>query len=289
MASSFSLYLLLLCFFIAIVSGQNTSTSTKTFTLYNNCKETIWPGIITKGYNSHGAGFVLKSGQTAFYSAPTGWSGRIWARTGCDFDKNGNGSCQTGSCGTSLNCSSPSSPPNSIAEFTLGDVDFYDVSLVDGFNVPIVISPLKGKGNCSIAGCDGDVRQNCPSDLAVKSDGKVIACRSACDVFNSDEYCCRGAYSDPVACVPSNYSKGFKQVCPSASSYAFDRDQTSIITCSATDYIVSFCATRNQTFCSYHDNKVVCNTTNGSKALVPKGWWNLMVALPLAFILQIKI
>ncbi|KAF2293770.1 hypothetical protein GH714_004563 [Hevea brasiliensis] len=213
-------------------TGQNISTTTKTFTLLNNCKGTIWPGVITKGDSSHGAGFTLNPGQTAFYNAPTGWSGRIWARTGCNFDKNGTGSCQTGSCGTSLNCSGPSSPPNTIAEFTLGDIDFYDVSLVDGFNLPIVVQPLSGKGNCSIAGCDGDVRNNCPTELSVRSDGK-----------------------------------GFKQVCPAASSYAFDRDATSIITCSASDYIVTFCASRNQTFCSYHDNKVMCNATNSSKAL----------------------
>ncbi|KAF2293771.1 hypothetical protein GH714_004597 [Hevea brasiliensis] len=232
------------------------STTTKTFTLLNNCKGTIWPGVITKGDSSHGAGFTLNPGQTAFYNAPTGWSGRIWARTGCNFDKNGTGSCQTGSCGTSLNCSGPSSPPNTIAEFTLGDIDFYDVSLVDGFNLPIVVQPLSGKGNCSIAGCDGDVRNNCPTELSVRSDGK-----------------------------------GFKQVCPAASSYAFDRDATSIITCSASDYIVTFCASRNQSFCSYHDNKVMCNATNSSKALplLSQGWWNLMVTLPLAFVLQIKI
>ncbi|KAJ9174619.1 hypothetical protein P3X46_013246 [Hevea brasiliensis] len=291
MAQNLSLQAAFLFIFFTIVSGQNISTTTKTFTLLNNCKGTIWPGLITKGDSSHGAGFTLNPGQTAFYNAPTGWSGRIWARTGCNFDKNDTGSCQTGSCGTSLNCSGPSSPPNTIAEFTLGDIDFYDVSLVDGFNLPIVVEPLSGKGNCSIAGCDGDVRNNCPTELSVRSDGKVIACRSACNVFDSDEYCCRGAYSDPVACVPSNYSRGFKQVCPAASSYAYDRDATSIITCSASDYIVTFCASRNQTFCSYHDNKVMCNATNSSKALplLPQGWWNLMVILPLAFVLQIKI
>ncbi|EEF33760.1 Protein P21, putative [Ricinus communis] len=290
MAQNPSLLLLALFFiFFTITSGQNAS-STKTFTLLNNCKETIWPGIITKGNDSDGKGFPLKPGQTNLHYAPIGWSGRIWARTGCNFDKNGTGTCQTGSCGAYLNCSGPSSPPNTIAEFTLGDNDFFDISLVNGFNLPVVISPLNSKGNCSIAGCDGDLRQNCPPELSVRSDGKVIACRSACDVFNTDAYCCRGAYSDPEACAPSNYSRIFKQVCPASSSYAFDRDATSIITCSASDYVVAFCASRNQTFCSYHDNEVQCNTSaNDSKALLPHGWWILMVTLPLAFILQTKI
>ncbi|KAJ8767715.1 hypothetical protein K2173_020655 [Erythroxylum novogranatense] len=288
MPHSLSLLFALFFIFSTIALGQNASTSSKTFTLFNNCQETIWPAITTKSDNTHG-GFTLKPSQSAFYNAPTGWSGRIWARTGCNFDKNGNGTCQTGGCGTTLNCSGPSNPPNTIAEFTLGDLDYYDVSLVDGFNVPIAITPLKGKGNCSIAGCDGDLRLNCSSQLVSKSDGKVIACRSACDVFETDEFCCRGAYSDPVLCLPSNYSKSFKQVCPAASSYAFD-GLSSIITCSASDYIVAFCASRNQTFCSYHDDKLVCNTSsNGSQALSQK-WWILVlkVALPLIFLLQFK-
>ncbi|MBA0683135.1 hypothetical protein Goari_024810, partial [Gossypium aridum] len=159
-------------------------------------------------------------------------------------DKTGNGTCQTGNCGTSVNCTSAGSLPVTIAEFTLGDnIDYYDVSLVDGFNLPIVIKPGGGKGNCSTAGCDGDLRQNCSSDLSFKKNGKVVGCRSACDVFNTDEYCCRGTYEDPVACLPTNYSKSFKLVCPAASSYAYD-DRVSIITCSASDYMVAFCATR---------------------------------------------
>lgn len=81
-----------------------------------------------------------------------------------------------------------------IAEFTLGQTDFYDVSLVDGFNIPIVVRPENG--NCSTAGCDGDLKDSCPLELAVKSSDKVTACRSACDKFNTDEYCCRGEFSE---------------------------------------------------------------------------------------------
>lgn len=159
------------------------------------------------------------------------------------FDKKGNGSCLTGSCGTSLNCTVSGTPPMSIAEFTLGDIDYYDVSLVDGFNIPIVVTPLKGNHHCSDAGCDGDLRLNCPSELTVKSDGKIIACRSACNYFNNDEYCCRGAFGSAETCKPSNYSKTFKAVCPVAYSYAFDA-ATSVKTCTGAEYVVSFCSSR---------------------------------------------
>lgn len=105
------------------------------------------------------------------------------------------------------------------------------------------LTPINGKGNCSVAGCDGDLRTTCPSELALKASGKTVACRSACDVFNTDEYCCRGVYGNPMTCQPTYYSKKFKATCPTAYSYAYD-DPTSIFTCSGTDYVVSFCSSR---------------------------------------------
>lgn len=219
-------------------------------TIINNCNDTIWPGIAPNNNISPpdnttttSGGFALKPGQSAVFSAPPGWNGRIWGRTGCNFDKTGTGSkCQTGDCGGTEKCISPGQPPASIAQFAFGETDYYDVSLVDGFNLPIVIKPLNK--NCSTAGCDSDLKTNCPSELAVGggSNGQTIACNSACNVFNTDEYCCRGAFNTPLTCKPTNYSTIFKKACPAAYSYAYD-DQ-SIITCSATDYIVSFCSSR---------------------------------------------
>jgi hypothetical protein len=69
------------------------------------------------------------------------WSGRIWARTGCTFDANGIGPCEVGDCGNKLQCNGAGGvPPVSLAEFTIGDKDFYDVSFVDGLNVPVQVS-----------------------------------------------------------------------------------------------------------------------------------------------------
>ena len=133
--------------------------------------------------------------------------------------------------------------PASLAEFTLASLDFYDVSLVDGFNLPMVVTPMNGTGKCGIAGCDSDLRQDCPKELSVKAGGKTVACRSACDVFNTDEYCCRGVFGNSVTCKPTSYSQKFKAACPTAYSYAYD-DPTSIFTCSGTDYVVSFCTSR---------------------------------------------
>ncbi|KAJ3687867.1 hypothetical protein LUZ61_017031 [Rhynchospora tenuis] len=237
------------------------SEGSRVFTIINECKQTIWPAI-TPGEQFEGGGFALKSGQSRVFTAPVGWSGRIWGRTGCNFDQDGNGTCETGSCGSALKCGASGEPPATLAEFTLASRDFYDVSLVDGYNLPMVVTPVNGNnndgGNCSVAGCDGDLRLNCPNELAVKFNGRTVACRSACDVFDTDQYCCRGLYGNSVTCQPTYYSKIFKDACPAAYSYAYD-DPTSIFICSDADYIITFCSKRKAKVCAYHGNRLVCS------------------------------
>ncbi|KAF3792716.1 Thaumatin-like protein [Nymphaea thermarum] len=218
--------------------------ASRVFTIINDCKETIWPAI-TPGDSFGEGGFQLKPRQTAVLTAPVGWSGRIWGRTGCKFDSNGVGTCQTGACGTALKCGASGEPPASLAEFTLAALDFYDVSLVDGFNLPMVVTPLNGKGNCSVAGCDTNLLNSCPAELAVRSGKTVIACRSACDVFDTDQYCCRGVYGNSATCTPTYYSQKFKEACPAAYSYAYD-DPSSIFTCTGSDYVITFCSSRRK-------------------------------------------
>ncbi|KAH7685448.1 Thaumatin family protein [Dioscorea alata] len=245
------------------------SEGARIFTIVNQCNEMVWPGI-TPGDSFNGGGFPLKSGQSIVITAPVGWSGRIWGRTGCNFDSSGNGSCETGRCGTNLKCAGSGETPATLAEFTLANPDFYDVSLVDGFNLPMSVRAVNGvSGNCSTAGCDGDLRDDCPSELAVKVEKRTVACRSACDVFNTDEYCCRGLHGNSMTCQPTYYSKKFKSVCPTAYSYAYD-DPTSIFTCFGADYIITFCAGRKQTVCTYHDNRLICNGSNRSFEFVHK-------------------
>ncbi|KAL9241181.1 hypothetical protein vseg_015322 [Gypsophila vaccaria] len=274
-------FTLSLALFVATFSFTGPWLSLGTnFTLQNHCKETVWPGI-TPSENITATNFTLQPGQSSVFTAPPGWYGRVWARTGCSFDNTGNGTCQTGSCGSSLKCSGPGQQPATIAEFTLGQPDFYDVSLVGGFNLPMIVTPRDGKGNCSIAGCDGDLRDDCPLELAVKDDGKTTACRSPCDKFDTDQYCCRGMYGSPMSCQATNYSMSFKKVCPAAYSYAFD-DPTSVVTCaSVSSYVVTFCATRKQAVCTYHDQQVACNKSELSTNMtaVAQIWWILMLTL----------
>ncbi|KAL0314776.1 UNVERIFIED_CONTAM: Pathogenesis-related protein 5 [Sesamum angustifolium] len=238
-------FLLLPLFFLGMVS----SVMATVFTLQNSCSYTIWPGTLTGngGAILGDGGFALAPGATIQLPAPPGWSGRFWARTGCNFDDSGNGHCITGDCGGTLKCGGRGgAPPVSLVELTIsggGDKDFYDVSLVDGYNVGIGVRPSGGSGDCKYAGCVADVNANCPQELqVVDGGGAVVACRSACAAFNKPEYCCSGDHGTPETCGPTQYSQIFKNACPAAYSYAYD-DQTSTFTCTGADYLITFCPT----------------------------------------------
>uniref|UniRef100_A0A0D9XF90 Thaumatin-like protein n=1 Tax=Leersia perrieri TaxID=77586 RepID=A0A0D9XF90_9ORYZ len=148
-------------------SSSSSMAATMTFTISNYCPHPIWPGTLAGAGTPQlsTTGFRLEAGETVQLAAPAGWSGRIWARTGCVFDGDGAG----------LDCG-----------------------------------------------------------------GGAIACRSACEAFGQDKYCCSGAYNTPAACHPTAYSAIFKSACPRAYSYAYD-DSTSTFTCKAYDYTIAFC------------------------------------------------
>ncbi|KAG8377933.1 hypothetical protein BUALT_Bualt08G0085300 [Buddleja alternifolia] len=227
--------------------------SSATFTMLNKCEFTVWPGILSNAGIAPltPTGFALQTGESRILNAPSSWGGRFWGRTHCGEDSAGKFSCVTGDCGSGkLECAGAgAAPPATLAEFTLdGDsgMDFYDVSLVDGYNLPMLVVPQGGSGvNCTNTGCVSDLNGACPSELRVTGDGGVgVACKSACEAFRTDQYCCSGAFGTPDVCKPSQYSEAFKSACPHAYSYAYD-DKTSTFTCRDANYIITFCPSPN--------------------------------------------
>ncbi len=104
-----------------------------------------------------GNGWSLGSGTSTAVCVAAPWAGRFWPRTGCTFSgttcSNGTQCCDTGSClGTddktfSLHCALSAVPPATLAELALlayPTSDTYDVSNVDGFNVPLEVAPNAG-------------------------------------------------------------------------------------------------------------------------------------------------
>lgn len=54
-------------------------------------------------------------------------------------------------------------PPATLFEITLGkgkDQDYYDVSLVDGYNLPIYATPTGQQGSCNATGCASDLNSS---------------------------------------------------------------------------------------------------------------------------------
>nr|CAB3481457.1 unnamed protein product [Digitaria exilis] len=162
--------------------------ATCSFTISNYCSHPIWPATLAGAGTPQlsTTGFRLDPGQTVQVPAPTGWSGRLWARTGCVFDAGGdNGTCQTGDCGGRMECSGTgATPPATLFEITLGkvagDLDYYDVSLVDGYNLPVLAVPRAAAGGgCNATGCMADLNRSCPKELQVERGGDTVACRSA--------------------------------------------------------------------------------------------------------------
>lgn len=216
--------------------------------LVNNCKESIWPGILgTAGHETpHKGGFRLFSGEQTVLEVPHKWSGRIWPRQGCCFNQTtSKGSCLTGDCAGLLQCNGVGGvPPATVVEMTLGTMEsslhYYDVSLVDGFNVPVSMAPVGSSAGCGVAACEADLNICCPTNLIVKRQGKVVACKSACIAAKSDRYCCTGEFANPKSCKPTIFSTLFKAICPRAYSYAYD-DSTGLKTCRAPHYVITFC------------------------------------------------
>ncbi|KAG9128406.1 hypothetical protein FRC07_013746 [Ceratobasidium sp. 392] len=238
------------------------SARARTFTVVNACPFTVWPGVYTDPAKGSAVplvegGWEAPQESSRTFYVPDNWAaGRIWGRRGCDFTNvQGPESCLTGGCEGGLNCTQPGAPPSSLAEWTLsptGDaLDYYDVSIVDGFDLPMRISNNK---ECPIAECAVDLNSVCPDQLkgAYAPGGLLVSCKSSCQANldgnqGSSTNCCSGAFATPETCPSSSvaYFDFFKGWCPKSYAYAFDEGSgTALWTCAGSnqaDYILTFC------------------------------------------------
>ncbi|HET6346296.1 MAG TPA: thaumatin family protein [Myxococcota bacterium] len=212
----------------------------------NRCASPVWVGTLSaKGSLTGLSGdAVLTQGSRFDLTVTPDWSGRVWGRTGCTFDTAGKGRCVTGDCGGQAACTGSGATPATLAEFTFGgagDQVFYDVSLVDGFNVPMRIEPGAEHPACGSPECAVDLNATCEPVLQKRDDaGATVACKSACDALGTEEACCSGAHNTPETCPPTDHARTFKAQCPTAYSYAYD-DPSSTFTCAGTAYHIIFC------------------------------------------------
>jgi hypothetical protein len=136
--------------YFVLLALSTLASGERTFTVYNNCKFPVWPGVYTQDPKTAPhveTGWKAEPGSKKSFKVPESWtSGRIWGRTNCDF-KNGQGSCLTGNCAGGLHCTAPGAPPATLAEFTLSagqtlvdTQEFVDASLAEGLSLPMKIA-----------------------------------------------------------------------------------------------------------------------------------------------------
>jgi len=222
----------------------------------------MWPAMFTGvgAAPNHATGWEAAAFTSVSFTVPDNWqAGRIWGRRNCDFSTNpGPNSCLDGGCNGGLVCDPVTGtgvPPATLAEFTLSTnpniPDNYDVSLVDGYNLPMSVTNNKG---CHVASCPVDLGPNCPAALKgpFDSTGFPVGCKSACvanlsgNPSNSPN-CCSGQFNTPATCPNSGvqFYSYFKSNCPDSYAYAFDESSgTALWTCASTlaaDYTITFC------------------------------------------------
>uniref|UniRef100_A0ACD5X2E7 Uncharacterized protein n=1 Tax=Avena sativa TaxID=4498 RepID=A0ACD5X2E7_AVESA len=158
MAAGSAVTILLLA---ALVAGAGAGG----FTIVNMCPTMVYPAGLGLGL-----GWGLPPRDTMHFHVYGG--GRIWGRTGCNFDADGRGHCETGDCAGQQYCNVSGTPPATLAEFSLGDeLDYYDVSVVDGFNVPMFFG-CHDDGAPAIRCMD----PSCPDANHHADDGKIRTC-----------------------------------------------------------------------------------------------------------------
>ncbi|MCJ1409813.1 hypothetical protein MMC19_003896 [Ptychographa xylographoides] len=176
-------------------------------TITNQCPEVIYPGIATQAGTPPGtSGFALAVGKTRDLTVGADWQGRVWGRTNCSFNADGTGpsntggnngggsACGTGDCNGVVNCvvtvfplasglyfrhvlisSVQGDTPVTLAEFTLASPSgqtFYDISLVDGYNLPIgIVALCTSSGNSSLT----DIPPNLTNPVCIGTAGLLAA------------------------------------------------------------------------------------------------------------------
>jgi hypothetical protein len=226
----------------ALPAASAAANGSRKVTFVNRVKQTIWVAASPDANHPMArTGWILHPGHSVTITVPNKYNGRFWGRTGCVF-RHGTGPCQTGDCGRKFQCAGYGAIPATLAEYNLDawdNLDFYDVSMVDGSNLPMYIYPTSGtagkkvsRKGCVPAGCTKTV--SCPKALQIKASGKYVACESACAKLGGDQYCCRGKWAPRADCNPAkwpvDYARVFKKAEPYAYSYA-DDDATSVYTC----------------------------------------------------------
>lgn len=244
----------------AIAQESRATSHTTRLSVTNQCDFPVWMATIPNAnITPLPDGTVkLSKGQSHDYSIPSsGWAGRFWPKVGCD--SNGM-NCAAGEavppCPPS-GCQPPADTKVEINFPNLSSTDnaWYNISLVDGYSLPVEIKPRAGEsGSCITTNCNLSLN-SCPQDetqglgdLRVFNGGKAVQCLSPCKKWNYPppfglgkpetqppgiDLCC--PYNDVKRCrtgpvVQTKFVQTVRKTCPTAYSYAYD-DEAGLHSC----------------------------------------------------------
>lgn len=259
------LYLLIVLTISSLVVGN------RQITFVNRCSYPIWISPLTSDNGPQLDGGIKRLGQNSqtVYNIPaSGWKGRFWPKTACD----GSGqNCETGQSIAPCPAGGCQPPAETKVEFfypasTAKDNVWYDISLVDGYSLPVEITPSYKGGSCLPTKCHVSLAA-CPTneanvgDLRVIKNGRTIMCLAPCKKWNYPSpfglgrpentgsglnLCCPTPPVTPTQCragivVNTQYVKLIHRDCPTAYAYSYD-DAAGLHNCpNPTNFVVNVC------------------------------------------------
>lgn len=236
------------------------STHTTRLSVTNQCDFPVWMATIPNANIAPLSDNTvqLSTGQSHDYSIPSsGWAGRFWPKVGCD----SNGlNCAAGEAIPPCPPSGCQPPADTKVEINFPNLDstdqsWYNISLVDGYSLPVEIKPRgEESGSCITTECKISLAE-CPQnetqdlgDLRVFNNGNAVQCLAPCKKWNYPspyglgkpeteapgvDLCC--PYDDVERCrtgivAQTNYVQTVHSLCPTAYSYAYD-DEAGLHSC----------------------------------------------------------
>ena len=175
-----------------LLASLIAASSAVELSVVNNCPYSVWLATTPNfGIDPLPDGVVrLNNGERHIYQiSDRGWAGRFWPKINCD----GSGeACEFGQSSPPCPANGCQPPADTKIEFNFPpapytDASWYDISLVDGYSLPMTISPRGiNEGGCVFTDCAMSL-DDCPQnegngigDLRVFSNGRVVACLSPC-------------------------------------------------------------------------------------------------------------
>jgi hypothetical protein len=257
---------------LLLVALYSSRTESRVIEFENRCGYDIWINPLTNAQGKELApGIVrLRNYEHFTYAIPTieGWGGRFWPKSGCDSSGH---NCEVGQSVDPCNPGGCDPPAETKVEFFFpnsthpGDI-WYDVSLVDGYSLPVEIVPSVQVGTCVTTNCALSLN-SCPinedfvGDLRLIRNGRTIKCLAPCKKWNypppfghgfNEEIspgvylCCPTPPIWPDECragpvVNTQYVQLVHRDCPTAYAYSYD-DEAGLHNCpDGTSFKVTFC------------------------------------------------